>query len=152
MVKKTLEKIMNKIHNKKYWTTLILTYFIFTFFFTGYNPYQPTLPFYPNNKKEIILVKKYIKNRTQQDINFFYKTNESVVNAFYSFVNESKNTLNKIITSKKVRSIILINKYLINRARPQQIDNSILPLNIDTAQTPAYPAGHAFQAYVLYHL
>ena len=45
--------------------------------------------------------------------------------------------------------IILFFKYLINRARPEQVDKSIKPINTDTAKTPAYPAGHAYQAYYL---
>ena len=43
----------------------------------------------------------------------------------------------------------MTNKYLINRARPEQVDPSIKPIDKSTAQTPAFPAGHAFQAYLL---
>ena len=30
-----------------------------------------------------------------------------------------------------------------------QVNKNIKPIDISTAQTPAYPAGHAFQAYYL---
>ena len=55
--------------------------------------------------------------------------------------------MNSIIHEPNI--IILSFKYFFNRARPNQIDSTIEPLNISTAQTPAYPAGHAFQAYYL---
>ena len=78
---------------------------------------------------------------------FFYKTNKSVSAAFLPYVKENLKELNSIINEPN--NIILGFKYFINRARPNQIDNTIKPLNISTAQTPAYPAGHAFQAYYL---
>jgi len=105
-----------------------------------YYYFLPTIPIYPNNKLEVQEVKKYINNRTQSDIDFFYKTNKSVSAAFLPYVKENLKELN---------SIILGFKYFFNRARPNQIDSTIEPLNISTAQTPAYPAGHAFQAYYL---
>ena len=49
----------------------------------------------------------------------------------------------------KYNTIILILKYGINRARPKQINSKLNVLESTTAHTPAYPAGHAFQAYVL---
>ena len=49
-------------------------------------------------------------------------------------------------------NIIYLFKYIINRRRPWQITKEIKPINIDTAKTPAYPAGHAYQAYLLYKI
>ena len=40
-------------------------------------------------------------------------------------------------------------KNLINRKRGYQIDPEINPLNVSTAQTPSFPAGHAYQALLL---
>ena len=126
---------------------LIVVYTIFIFFFKGYYAFYPTIPVYPNNKDEVKEVKKYIKSRTQKDIDFFIKTNKSVVYAFIPHVKESPEELNKIESSQN--SIIFFFKYLINRARPEQVDPSIKPINTDTAQTPSYPAGHAYQAYLM---
>tara|TARA_Y100000389_G_scaffold204242_1_gene255785 strand:+ start:301 stop:855 length:555 start_codon:yes stop_codon:yes gene_type:complete len=112
-----------------------------------YYYFLPTIPIYPNNKLEVQEVKKYINNRTQSDIDFFYKTNKSVSAAFLPYVKENLKELNSIIHEPNI--IILSFKYFFNRARPNQIDSTIEPLNISTAQTPAYPAGHAFQAYYL---
>ena len=112
-----------------------------------YYYFLPTIPIYPNNKIEVQEVKKYIDSRTQEDIDFFYKTNKSVSAAFLPYVKENLNELNSII--HEPNNIILGFKYFINRARPNQIDKTINPLSILTAQTPAYPAGHAFQAHYL---
>ena len=128
---------------------LIIIYMIILNFYKGYNPYLPSLPFYPNSKDEVKLVKKQINSRTQKDIDFFYLTNHGVHNAFFPHVRETKKELKKIILEPFVRFIVYSNKYIINRARPEQIDNSIKPLNKETSQTPAFPAGHALQAAVL---
>jgi len=126
---------------------LIVVYTIFIFFFKGYYAFYPTIPLYPNNQTEVQQVKQYIKSRTEKDIDFFNKTNKSTVYAFKPHVNETIEELNNIESSQN--SIIFFFKYLFNRARPEQVDPSIKPINTDTAQTPAYPAGHAYQAYLL---
>ena len=126
---------------------ILLFYIIFTNYFKGYYFYYPSIPVYTNNKKELEVVKNKIRNRNVEDINFFYKTNESVAYAFLPLVNETINDLEEIATSQN--NIILFFKYLINRRRPWQEDKNIKPINIETAQTPAYPAGHAYQAYYL---
>lgn len=133
-----------------YLLVYISIYIILLTYFKGYHSFYPSIPIYPNNEKEIKFVIQSINTRTQDDINFFYKTNKSVVYAFLPFVNENTEELSKIILNPLVITIVLFSKTLINRSRPEQVDNSIIPLNKDTAQTPSYPAGHAFQAYVLY--
>ena len=126
----------------------IIIYIFYINIFKGYIAFTPTIPIYPNNSKEIVLLKKIIKSRTQDDINFFYLTNKSVSSAFLPYVNESDYQLKKICHSHNY--IILAFKYIINRPRPNQIDSSIIPINTNTAKTPAYPAGHSYQAYLLY--
>lgn len=116
----------------------------------GYIKYYKSIPVYPNNTNEAKLVKNYINLRRDEDIDFFHLTNISVVDAFVPHVNkESRDELLKITESKKTLAIVYFFKYLINRARPEQVDDSIKPINTDTAKTPAYPAGHAYQAYLL---
>ena len=139
-------KLLKKINFKKI-IFFIIVYLIYINLFKGYIPYIPTIPIYLNNKIEVQEVKKNIKLRTQDDIDFFYLTNNSVSNAFLPYVNETKNDLNKIVVSHNF--IIFFLKYLINRPRPEQIDNAIKPINKKTAMTPAYPAGHSYQAYLL---
>lgn len=131
----------------KYLVFIIIIYLIFNNFYQGYIPYYPSIPIYPNNKNEIKILLKKINNRTQSDIDFFYLTNNTVSKAFLPYVEESLEELDNYAT--KQNYIILFFKYLINRQRCWNINKSINPVNIDTAQTPAYPAGHAYQAYLL---
>ena len=128
---------------------LIVAYLVYSYFLKGYIALYPTIPVYPNNKEEVKVVKHHIKNRKQEDIDFFHLTNKSVVTPFLPLVEESKEELEKIIYDTKVKSIIYGNKYVINRARPEQVDKSIKPIDTSTAKSPAYPAGHAFQSYLL---
>lgn len=114
-----------------------------------YIVFLPTIPIYPNNEKEALLVKNATINRSKKDEQFFYLTDLTVSTAFENIVNESKDSLNKIIGNEKIISIILFFKYSINRARPNQVLPKIDVLQSVTANTPAYPAGHAFQAYYL---
>tara|TARA_B100001063_G_C16707394_1_gene526038 strand:+ start:191 stop:748 length:558 start_codon:yes stop_codon:yes gene_type:complete len=136
-----------KINEKKI-IFLIIIYLISVNLFQGYCPYTPTIPIYLNNNIEVKLVKEQIAMRNQDDIDFFYLTNESVSYVFLPYVKESIEELTKILKSHNY--IILFLKYLINRPRPEQVDKSIKPLNKETAMTPAYPAGHSYQAYLLY--
>ncbi len=140
----------NKIkYSHKKIIIIIIVYLIFSYLFKGYFPYYPSIPVYPNNYKEAEKVKSYIKKRTKEDVNFFHLTNESIVTVFLPHVKETEQELYDIILSNKCETILKINKYLINRARPEQVDSSIKPIDKSTAQTPAFPAGHAFQAYLL---
>ena len=114
-----------------------------------YIPFLPTIPIYPDNEKEILIVQNYVNNRSFNDISLFRTTDESVIYAFVDHVNESLQELNSIITSIHIIIIIIFLKYSINRARPKQIDPELKSLKSITADTPAYPSGHAFQAYYL---
>ena len=137
-------KLHKKINFKKI-IFIFVVYVIYVSLFKGYVPYLPTIPIYSNT--EVNEVKKIISKRTKKDIDFFYLTNDTVSNAFLPYVEESKSELDKIVISHNF--IILFLKYLFNRPRPEQLDNTIKPINKKTAMTPAYPAGHSYQAYLL---
>ena len=128
---------------------IIILIYILILFIQGpkYYFFYPTIPMYPNNKKDVQLVKKHTQNRNKYYVNLFYLTDESVTNAFIRIVNKSKEELNYISTQKNF--YIILFKNIFNRARPKQIDKSINLLKSYTADTPAYPSGHAFQAYYL---
>lgn len=115
-----------------------------------YIPYLPTIPIYSNNEAKNVL--QITKSLNDDDIFLFNQTDESMVIPFLPHVRETKKELIDIITSNFVLGIILFFKYLINRPRPKQILNEIPTLDSKTADTPAYPAGHAFQAYYLAHI
>ena len=55
---------------------ILIIYIIYINIFIGYFKIIPTIPVYPNNKKEIQKLKKIIDNRNKSDIDFFYLTNE----------------------------------------------------------------------------
>jgi hypothetical protein len=132
--------------NVKYITIFILIYIFLILSNKGYILYYPSIPVYPNNYQELIEVKHKIKSRTQNDIDFFHKTNPTCGYVFSELVNESPQIIHNIGTSQT--NLILFFKYSINRRRPWQIDSTIKPLDHKgTADTPAYPAGHALQAY-----
>ena len=109
----------------------------------------PTLCIYPDNEKEVLEIEKEIKLRNQHDIDFFHLTDKSVSPAFTSIVPLSIKEIDDMITQFHVVFIISFFKYLINRPRPKQIKPNLDVLNSISANTPAYPAGHAFQAYYL---
>jgi len=135
---------MNIKKNPKKIVFILVIYMIYVNFFKGYVSYLPTIPVYPNNKTDLDLMKKIMKSRTQEDIDLFYKTNESISYAFLPYVNETLSDLNDIATSQNL--IIIFFKILINRRRPYQIDAELKPLSTLTSQTPCYPAGHAYQS------
>lgn len=138
---------MKTKYNIKKIIFVIIVYLIYIYFFSGYYSYFPTIPIYPNNSEDLNILKKEILKRTQEDIDFFYKTNVSVVHVFLPYVNENEKELDKIITSQNY--IIYFFKYIINRQRPYIIDKTIKPIDTSTSQTPAYPAGHTYQATLL---
>lgn len=113
-----------------------------------YNFYYPTPQLlYPNNR-EAIKVLQEVNNRNLEDIHFFFLTDKSVVYAFRDIVPEiSLKKLFEVSQSQNYKISLL--KKLINRARPKQIINKIDLLPSQTANTPAFPAGHAAQAYIL---
>ena len=141
---------MNK--KQKIYLAVVIFYIIATTINIGYYKIYPSIPIYPDSNKELELVKNAIANRTQEDIDFFFLTNENVAYAFLPHVKNEDIYELKNVTYEQ-GSIILTFKYLINRIRPWQLDSNIKPINIDTAKTPAFPAGHAYQAaYLANHL
>jgi len=112
-----------------------------------YYTFLPTIPLYPNNIKESLRVLHISNYRNRQDEHFFKLTDPSVVFVFKPHVQETHNELTKITLS--INKIIFFFKYLFNRARPEQINKDINLLDSKTAATPAFPAGHAMQAYYL---
>jgi len=109
----------------------------------------PTIPIYPNNYEESLIVQEISENRTMSDILFFKKTDEKVSPAFEPYVNETIEELDKIFLDFTIHYSILFYKYTINRARPYQINPKIKILKSETGNTPSFPAGHAMQAYYL---
>lgn len=114
---------------------------------------------YPDNTIEIsTILQDYIFKKTQKDIDFFFFTDLSIIPAFQTMISEkkfSKKNIQKLLFSDKISKQIYIYKTIYNRARPNQVAPKVI--NIEkgtllpskTAFSPAYPSGHAFQAYYL---
>jgi hypothetical protein len=147
--KNNLYKLNSNIKSKYFVYLLIIYLIILSFSGPRYYYFLPTIPFYPNNYEDVKNVQSAIKTRTQKNIEFYRLTDSSVVHAFTPYVDESVDELNKMISSFPIRIIVMGAKYFFNRARPYQIQPDLDVLSSLTAHTPAFPAGHAFQAYYL---
>lgn len=126
---------------------IIISLIFFYFIYPSYYFFIPSIPIYPDNRQESLFVQRSLREISSLEKEFFYLTNPSVSHAFLPLVNENIDELNKIISEPS--SLIKTLKYSINRARPEQVNYSIKPIDTSTAKTPAFPAGHAFQAYYL---
>jgi hypothetical protein len=129
-----------------------ILFFIIIFLYTRprYISFLPTIPVYDNNEADLVYSKTLY--RTQEEIAFFKLTDRSVSTCFVPHVEESEQELLDIITSPLVVCLVYFFKYSINRPRPYQINKNIKHLFSATGNTPALPAGHAFQAYYLAHI
>uniref|UniRef100_A0A6C0CMY3 Phosphatidic acid phosphatase type 2/haloperoxidase domain-containing protein n=1 Tax=viral metagenome TaxID=1070528 RepID=A0A6C0CMY3_9ZZZZ len=138
---------MNYIKN----TLLFFLVFLIIYLYTlpRYISYLPTLPVYPNSIEESNEVEEYTKTRTLEDIDFFKKTDKSVTSAFLDIVPMFESELNSLITQPFIIILLYLLKYIINRPRPYQLNKNINVLASKTGNTPAFPAGHALQAYYL---
>jgi len=116
-----------------------------------YNIWYPTIQSaYPNNGREIgIMVRDYFPKRTAENIQFFKLTDPNPLEAFRGKITEEQfQRLKKKVVRPEVVGKIKYYKQLYNRARPVQVAPQIVnALDSTTANTPAYPSGHAFQAY-----
>jgi len=116
-----------------------------------YNIWYPTIQStYPNNAREIgIMVRDYFPKRTPENTQFFKLTDRNPLEAFRGKLTEEQfRRLKKEVTSPAIVGKITYYKKLYNRARPVQVAPEIVDaLYSTTANTPAYPSGHAFQAY-----
>ena len=131
---------------------IVLLYFLFISmqparFYIWYPTIQTA---YPNNVREIgIIVRDYLPKRTPENIEFFRLTDASPLEAFRGKLSDEQfQRLNKKVVTPLVIGKIMYYKKLYNRARPAQVAPELVrPLYSKTANTPAFPSGHAFQAY-----
>jgi membrane-associated phospholipid phosphatase len=105
---------------------------------------------YPNNAREIgIMVRYYFPKRTPENVQFFKLTDSNPLEAFRGkLIEEQFQRLKKEVISWAIVGKITYYKQLYNRARPVQVAPEIIDaLYSTTANTAAFPSGHAFQAY-----
>jgi hypothetical protein len=119
---------------------------------TGYHWFLPTRQgTFPNSSVEIHDVVLATSNRTELDVAFHRLTNESVVYAFVNILPNSydKEHLLKLCVSARVNDLITQEKRLHNRVRPKQLLQSLNTLESTIANTPSFPARHAFHAWLV---
>jgi membrane-associated phospholipid phosphatase len=114
---------------------------------------------FPDSRTELrIAVTDYIMKRTPNDVAFFQLTDVTPAAAFTTIIKPEEMSLDemtRLIQSSRLVFIVKSFKYLYNRARPAQLDPETINkkngtlLDSETAATPAYPSGHAIQAYYL---
>jgi membrane-associated phospholipid phosphatase len=114
---------------------------------------------FPESRSEVnIVINEYIMKRMPSDIAFFRITDMNVAAAFTNVIKSDEMTeeeMTRIMTGSRVMFVIKTLKWIYNRPRPAQIaadyineKNGTLLLS-GSADTPAYPSGHAVQTYYL---
>lgn len=132
-------------------------------YYWWYPSFNLTIPgfgrMFPDSRGEIqIVVTDYIMKRMPSDIAFFRMTDMNPAAAFTAVIKPEEMSvveMDQIMTNSRVIFIAMSLKYFYNRARPAQIAPEIINekngtlLHSDSANTAAYPSGHAIQAYYL---
>lgn len=114
---------------------------------------------YPDSKTEInTVITEYIMKRMPSDVAFFRLTDMNPAAAFTTVIKPDEMSvaeMDRIMTGMRVMFITRTLKWIYNRARPAHVAPEIINeengtlLHSDSADTPAYPSGHAVQTYYL---
>ena len=123
----------------------------------GYDPRLPTSMHHPCSFTEVAATETAIARRTDTDVRAHYLTDRSVLPMFIHTLEKNDVTLSEeeidqlhsTISHPRVADFIMGMKNRYNRARPWQI-KKLDGLPSVTAHTPSFPAGHAYQAWMLY--
>ena len=104
---------------------------------------------YPDSKKESQKVARAMAN---PDMEYFLLTDKSPRTAFIQYL-ENQNLSYRpeeleYIVQESLPVILSLKNYY-NRPRPAQVNPDIKAQPSETAQTPAYPSGHATQSYMI---
>lgn len=115
----------------------------------GWTVVMPNPPEFPDSKKESEIVLEKMKD---PDLEYFKLTDKSPYPAFKEYLNEhsleyEREALTKIIND--TQAFIMKQKNHYNRPRPAEVNSNIKPEKSETADSPAYPSGHAFQSYLI---
>lgn len=116
----------------------------------GYYPFKKVRTNkYPDSYKES---KQVLKAMKKPDEEYFYLSDESPRTPFIKYLERENleydsDEIQKIINDSY--PIIKTIKDYYNRPRPAQINPAIKAYESKTANTPAYPSGHSFQAFLI---
>ena len=147
---------------------ILITYIIVllvqpTRYYWWYPSFNLTIPgvgtAFPDSRSEIkTVISEYIMKRMPSDVAFFRITDMNPAAAFTTVIRPEEMSvveMDQIMTSSRVMFITKMLKWTYNRGRPAQIAPELINekngtlLHSDSAATPAYPSGHAVQAYYL---
>ena len=106
----------------------------------------------PEEKAETRLIIKALKNSSQADMEFADLADKSMISIFKSFAIENGLYFDDeyyLDLTKQLKTIILNLKFKFNRKRPESVNKKIDSKNYKSTKSPAYPSGHAAQAYVI---
>ena len=86
------------------------------------------------------------------DLEYFEKSDKDLLKPFREYhethgLDYDEKTLKQI--AKHGYEIVMAHKKYYNRPRPAQVNPEIKAVKTNTAETPAYPSGHAFQSFML---
>ncbi len=119
----------------------------------------PTIPFPPNDSLEVQSELKYLmrlQSDKKRDLKFAYLVDKNLTAPFLSYCADAglecdPNYLKALVT--EAVPLLLTLKFQYGRPRPKQLafmyGLDLKPYETKTADTPSYPSGHAFQAYLL---
>lgn len=129
---------------------LLVTIVIFVLYLLapkGYITWWPTLM--PFNQKDALEVLDRTKNRTMNEVSMFHRSDPGVHKVFAYILNRSEFEVR--VVSVRQNLLLLVLKYLFNRPRPYQVVPEIREhmLKSKTDDTPSYPAGHTYQAFLV---
>lgn len=119
----------------------------------------PNIPFPPNDSLEAQNELRYLiklQKDKSRDLEFAYKVDKDVAAPFREYAAENGLEVNGSYLDALVQAavpILLTLKFQYNRPRPGRLafmyGLDLRPYETKTAETPSYPSGHAFQAYLL---
>jgi len=126
--------------------------------------FEKIIPAPPKNssittKKELEVVAKATKSRSQKEIELIYNVDDSPLNVFYPWLAKKGLTMPKSVINQLyniLEQYMYALKYHFNRARPEQLAPYYgIDINIlftDTHHTPSYPSGHTMYAEMTAHI
>ncbi len=116
----------------------------------GYYPDRSHRPeHYPDSLRES---RRVVSAMSRPDLEFFRLTDESPRAGFTQYLDRKNLAYDPEDLENVIQDsvpMIIAHKEFYNRPRPAQVNPAIMPEPSETANTPAYPAGHAFQSYLL---
>lgn len=104
---------------------------------------------YPDSKKES---EKVLKAMKKPDKEYFLLSDETPKQPFIQYLEREDLDYNPEELQKIINDsfpVIKSLKFYYNRPRPSQINPKIKAVKSPTANTPAYPSGHALQAFLI---